>query len=109
MDASMEEVVVIARELVAAAEKLLECAATADSRPDAGQLTGLRRMAVEAKLPDKPYYTIAEIAEATGIPRTTLDVERRAGRLKSFLPDGQQRGTLVKCEWFDAWMRDGCR
>lgn len=69
----------------------------------------LGRMAVEAKLPDKPYYTIAEIAEATGIPRTTLDVERRAGRLKSFLPDGQQRGILVKCDWFDAWMRAGCR
>ena len=51
--------------------------------------------------------TLAEVAKATGIARSTLDDERRAGRLRAFLPPGKQRGLLVRCEWFDEWFEQG--
>lgn len=97
-------------DIVAAAEQLLAAVDAARAAQAAGEPErpfGLRSMAVAAGLPDKPLYTLAEVAKATGIARSTLDDERRAGRLQAFLPPGKQRGLLVRCEWFDEWFEQG--
>ena len=103
-----DEVMGGVRELVRAAYRLLD----AIGAPEAGgqdepQVPALRRMAVAAGLPDKPYYTLTEVSKATGIPRATLDDERRNGELRTFMPPGQARGCLVKCEWYDEWFEKG--
>lgn len=67
----------------------------------------LKEWAAEAGLPRKPLYSVPEVAKATGVPSSTLYGEIRAGRLKARLPVGRRRGTLVACEWFDEWMREG--
>ncbi len=97
-------------DIVVAAEQLLAAVDAARAAQAAGEPErpfGLRSMAVAAGLPDKPLYTLAEVAKATGIARSTLDDERRAGRLRAFLPPGKQRGLLVRCEWFDEWFESG--
>ena len=70
-------------------------------------LQGLRAMAIEAGLQDKPMYSVAEIEKATGISRSTLNRERYAGRLKFFRPQGMERFVRIRCEWFDEWFADG--
>lgn len=94
--------------LLEASRNLLAAAREVEERGKSRHM-GLRRMAEEAGLPSKPYYSLTEIAQATGISRTTLDEERRAGRMRSFLPVGCERGLLVKCEWFDEWIETGTR
>ena len=94
-------------DVVAAAERLLAAvdAAKADSH---AYRFGLKSMAKAAVLPDKPLYTITEVSKASGVPRSTLDEERKSGRLKAFIPPGKRRGWLVRCEWFDEWFEEGC-
>lgn len=70
-------------------------------------LQGLRAMAIEAGLQDKPMYSVAEIEKATGISRSTLNRERYAGRLKFFRPPGMERFVRIRCEWFDEWFNAG--
>ena len=94
--------------LLEASRNLLAAAREVEERGQSRHM-GLRLMAEEAGLPSKPYYSLTEVAKATGIGRSTLDEERRAGRLRSFLPVGNERGLLVKCEWFDEWMETGTR
>lgn len=65
------------------------------------------KMADAAGLASKPLYSIGEVAKASGVPASTLYDERKAGRLKSFMPPGKKRGALVAPEWFDEWMREG--
>ena len=102
-----QEIVGCARELLRAAGRLLDAIGAPEPEPERPQVPALRRMAVAAGLPDKPYYTLTEVAQATGIPRSTLDDERKSGELRSFVPPGQQRGCLVKCEWYDEWFDKG--
>ena len=64
-------------------------------------------MAQEAGLMLKGMYTVREVAEASGVAYTTLCEETAAGRLRTFLPPGRQRGRLVKPEWFDEWFSKG--
>lgn len=70
-------------------------------------MSGLKQMALEAGLDDKPMYSVAEIETATGIPRSTLNRERYAGRLKYFRPQGMERFVRIKPEWFDQWFAAG--
>lgn len=64
-------------------------------------------MADAAGLASKPLYCISEVSKASGIPASTLYDERKAGRLKAFMPPGRKRGVLVAPEWFDEWMQEG--
>lgn len=95
-------------DVVSAAERLLAAVDAAKSADKPAEPFGLRSMAKAAGLPDKPLYSITEVAKATGMPRSTLDEERKSGRLKAFIPPGRRRGWLVRCEWFDEWFEDGC-
>ena len=70
-------------------------------------LQGLRAMAIEAGLQDKPMYSVAEIEKATGISRSPLNRERSAGRLRYFRPPGMERFVRICCEWFDEWFNAG--
>ncbi|WP_294162821.1 helix-turn-helix domain-containing protein [uncultured Senegalimassilia sp.] len=71
------------------------------------KIQGLRKMAVDAGLQNKPMYSVAEIATATGISRSTLNRERYAGRLRYFKPPGMERFVRIRCEWFDEWFNAG--
>lgn len=64
-------------------------------------------MAAEAGLRPKRMYTIAEVARASGVPRSTLAEAAKDGDLKTFMPPGRLRGRLVRPEWFDEWMARG--
>ncbi|HIS39924.1 MAG TPA: helix-turn-helix domain-containing protein [Candidatus Aphodovivens avistercoris] len=71
------------------------------------EATLLAAMAAAAGLPRKPLYTISEVADATGVPRTSLAEAARSGELRTFMPPGRKKGTLVRCEWFDDWFARG--
>lgn len=99
-------------DIVAAAEQLLAAVDAARAAQAAGEPErpfGLRSMAVAAGLPDKPLYTLAEVAKATGIARSSLDDARRGGYLRAVMPPGRQRGWLVRCEWFDEFLFSGVK
>lgn len=59
-----------------------------------------------AGLPEKPFYTPAEISRATGVSRSAIYEEIAAGRLAAFLPQGRTR-KLIRPEWVDEWMERG--
>ena len=66
-------------------------------------------MARAAGLEAKAYYTLTEVARATGIPRSTVGYAVKKGRLKSFMPVGCRQGVKCRCDWVDEWLRDGER
>lgn len=110
MRAVAGELLDASRNLADASANLLAAAEACERGEGARKMaSGLRRMAVEAGLPDKPYYSITEVAKASGIPRTTLDDARRAGRRRSMIPVGCERGLLIRCDWFDDWTESGFR
>lgn len=80
-----------------------EFAERLQSRPEP-QLTGFRKMAADAGYPDKRFYTLAEVAAITGIPRSAVDRARRELRLAAELPQGCKRGYLTAPEWVDTWL-----
>lgn len=51
------------------------------------------------------YYTVAEVAEMTGIPRRTIYDAMSAGRLAYVVPNGGTRGRRVRerdvAEWLE--------
>lgn len=62
--------------------------------------------AVEAGLPPRMAYTVAQTARYTGVPETTLRREHAEGRLAFVVPRGQDRGALIETEEMDRWLRD---
>lgn len=62
--------------------------------------------AVEAGLPPRMAYTVAQTATYTGVPETTLRREHAEGRLAFVVPRGQDRGALIETEEMDRWLRD---
>ncbi len=108
MTTDVIEMRAMAGELLEASRNLLAAAQQLEDRESGGHV-GIRRMAEDAGLVSKPFYSLSELAKATGIPRSTLDEERKSGRLESFIPYGNERGILVKCEWFDKWMAEDVR
>ena len=69
--------------------------------------TEFAQMAREAGLRPKGMYTVREVAEASGVSYRTLCEEASANRLRTFVPQGRERGRLVKPEWFDEWFSGG--
>ena len=63
-------------------------------------------MAVRAGLRPQLSYTVAETAKYTGVPRSTIYKEIRAGRLKRFLIYGT-RGYRITCKAVDEWIERG--
>ncbi|WP_337492238.1 helix-turn-helix domain-containing protein [Slackia isoflavoniconvertens] len=53
------------------------------------------------------YYTIPQLAEACGIPKSALYAAARRGDLKTTLPKGCERLKLVKREWLEEWIGAG--
>mgnify|MGYP004639312295 CR=1 FL=1 len=80
-----------------------------DSQEETPILFDLDELAVKAGIPAKPLYSLGELADMTGISRTTIYAEAREGHLKTFMPVGKQRGQLVRKEWFDDWFLAGTR
>lgn len=68
---------------------------------------GFKDMAADAGLVAKPFYTVAEVSRATGIFESVIRDAKNAGRLKTFLPIGKQRGALFRAEWVDEWIERG--
>lgn len=68
---------------------------------------GFAEMAIEAGLKRKPYYTVVEVARATGIPESAVRDAKDGGELTYFLPTGRTRGVLFRPEWIDTWMEKG--
>lgn len=66
-----------------------------------------RDMAAACGLPPKLAYTTKETAGYVGVPYTTLLAEIHAGRLKCFLPNGRERGWVIRPEDVDRWIKDG--
>lgn len=65
-----------------------------------------RDMATAAGLPSKLMYTVAETALYTGIPRSSLYGEYKAGRLKATKARGKRNGTYISPEAIDAWVEE---
>lgn len=68
-----------------------------------------REMATASGLPDKLMYTVAETSAYTGIPRSALYQEIRAGRLRCALRRGSVRGKYVRPEDVDKWVAENSR
>ena len=64
-------------------------------------------MAVAAGLPPRMTYSVAETVKYTGICRSTIYKEIRAGRLAAFRPHGQERGIRIPAAAVDDWIREG--
>lgn len=65
--------------------------------------------AVEAGLPPRMSYTVAETADYSGIDRQTIYREHKAGRLAFVMPRGQESGARVKVEDMDRWLEENTR
>ena len=50
------------------------------------------------------YYTVAEVADATGVPRRTIYSAMSAGLLAYVTPNGGTRGRRVRASDVDAWL-----
>lgn len=61
-------------------------------------------MAVAAGLPLRGYYTVAEVSEVTGIPKSTLYTAHREGLIEWRTPRGFERGAIVRPEDVDAYL-----
>lgn len=80
----------------------------ADSqRQGQGMETKALDMAVAAGLPPRMTYSVAETVRYTGICRSTIYKEIRAGRLAAFRPHGQERGIRIPAAAVDDWIREG--
>lgn len=55
----------------------------------------------------RPYYRVSLISKVLGIAVSTLNDEMRAGRLKYFRPVGCRKGTYLRGEWVDQWIKEG--
>ena len=64
-------------------------------------------MAVAAGLPPRMTYSVSETVKYTGICRSTIYKEIRAGRLAAFRPHGQERGIRIPAAAVDDWIREG--
>lgn len=49
-------------------------------------------------------YTLPLLSRITGTPYSTLAAAAHDGRLRSVLPEGRQRGRLVRPEWYEEWL-----
>ena len=50
------------------------------------------------------YYTVAEVAEITGIPRRTIYAAMSSGLLAYVTPNGGTRGMRTTEAWVSAWL-----
>lgn len=57
-----------------------------------------------AGYPIRASYTVQEMADITGLDKIVLYDERKAGRLRCYLPRGQERGFRIPVEAMDEWM-----
>lgn len=64
-------------------------------------------MAVAAGLPPRMTYSVAETVKYTGVCRSTIYKEIRAGRLAAFRPNGSERGIRIPAAAVDDWIREG--
>lgn len=62
--------------------------------------------AVQAGLPPRMAYTVAETAKYTGLDVKTLYQERDAGRIHFVLPNGNSKGNRITVDEVDRWMRE---
>lgn len=61
----------------------------------------------EGWMEGQAYYTIPQLAERCGIPKSALYAAARRGDLKTAMPKGCERLRLVKMEWFEEWIGVG--
>lgn len=66
-------------------------------------------MARDAGLPRKPLYKLREVAEATGIPESTVRKAVAMGDMPVYMPPWKSRGMLVGVEQVDRWMKEMMR
>lgn len=52
-------------------------------------------------------YPVKTVAIVLGIPPSSIQDEIRAGRMRSFLPEGRKQGKLIRPEWVDQWIEEG--
>lgn len=55
----------------------------------------------------KAYFTIPQLADYCGVPKSALYAAARRGDLKTAMPKGCERLKLVKMEWFEEWIGVG--
>lgn len=73
--------------------------------PTGGGIGTERRTEMEGQA--QTYYTIPQLAEFCGVPKSALYAAARRGDLKTAMPKGCERLTLVKMEWFEEWIGVG--
>jgi len=54
---------------------------------------------------DVRSYSLTQLSEITGTPRSTLDEACRKGSLRSFIPNGNKQGRRVTMPWYRDWQR----
>lgn len=62
--------------------------------------------ALEAGLPARMAYTVADTARYTGISTRVLRAENEAGRLAFVRTPGAERGSLIRVDEMDRWMEE---
>ena len=54
---------------------------------------------------DVRSYSLTQLSEITGTPRSTLDEACRKGSLRSFIPNGNKQGRRVTLPWYRDWQQ----
>lgn len=78
---------------------------TATGRTPTGGGNGRKEDGMEGQA--KAYFTIPQLAEFCGVPKSALYAAARRGDLKTAMPKGCERLKLVKMEWFEEWIGVG--
>lgn len=60
--------------------------------------------AIQAGMPARMTYNVADTARYLGIDVKTLREEHRAGRLAFIIPVGQERGARIRVDEVDRWL-----
>lgn len=68
--------------------------------------TGSRALAyaVEAGFPPQMAYSFRDAAAISGVPEKALRDAAARGDLRTFMPEGRDRGALVLCDSLDDYM-----
>ena len=54
-------------------------------------------------------YSAAQVAALVGYSDHTINAEARAGRLRSFLPNGTKKGRVFLGRWVLDWLESGAQ
>ena len=58
---------------------------------------------------ERAAYSVSQVARLCGYRRKTIYEAIESGELRSFVPNGCERGTRVLGSWVSEWMEGGAR